>query len=142
MVQGSGNSRSNASPFVMDARQWPFVRITSPLSDVNVDSFFEIIDSCLEKRTVFGSLHDIRGLPALDALQRKKFSDYIKRRGPLLQRFIAAHGVVVRSNIERGIVTAVLWVSPVPFPVRVFDSTIEAEKWVRDQIAKASGASR
>jgi hypothetical protein len=37
--------------------------------------------------------------------------------------------VIVKSSIERGIVTAVLWLSPAPFPIRVFDSATEAERW-------------
>jgi len=138
MVQSSGNSRSNANPFVVDDRQWPLIRISSPTSSVNVESFFEIIDRCLQKKAVFASVHDIRGLPALDALQRKKFAEYIKSRHANLQRFISAHAVVVRSSIERGVVTAVLWLSPAPFPVRVFESPADAEEWAREQLAKFS----
>lgn len=139
MVNGGPNSRSSANPFTMDDRRWPLVHIKSPQSDVNVESFFALIDVCLKKKTMFGAVHDIRGLPPLNALQRKKFSDYISSKPALLKAYIAALGVVVNSGIERGIVTAVLWVSPVPFPVRVFGSMEEAEVWVREHLRMGPG---
>ncbi|HLT37039.1 MAG TPA: hypothetical protein VK034_12160 [Enhygromyxa sp.] len=125
------------NPFVADLRDWPILRMRSPTSDVHIESFFSIIDDALSREAVFVSIHDTRGMPNLNAVQRRKFADYIQRREEPLGRWIAAHAVIVGSAIERGIVTAVLWLKPAPFPVKVFSTPQEAETWA---IAKLRAA--
>ena len=122
-------------PFVASSQDWPVLRIDSPTTEVAIESFFDIIDGALARGQTFGVLHDIRGMPGINAAQRKAFADYIDRQRTALAANIVAHGVVVKRSLERGIVTAVLWLSPTPFPVRVFTSPREAEDWVRSKLA-------
>ncbi|HEX2570721.1 MAG TPA: hypothetical protein VH877_14285 [Polyangia bacterium] len=134
MAESTAGSSGGGKAFIADKSQWPFVTLLTPKGEIDVGSFFSIIDSCLERQSTFVVLHDIRGMGSLSPLQRKQFSEYIKSREMSLKQYIAAHAVVVSSAIERGIVTAVLWVSPPPFPVRVFTSPTDAETWVRGEL--------
>jgi len=125
-----------ATRFTMDDRRWPIVTISSPRWDVNILEFFDLVDACLGRGDMFATIHDIRGMPILDAAQRKKFADYIRLKGPQLRLRVAAHAVVVNSSIERGLVATVVWLIQAPFPMRVFASMYEAESWVSKQLSK------
>lgn len=120
--------------FIGDVREWPLVRIKAPMADPEIDSFFVLINRYLERRTRFGIVFDVRGMPLLNALQRKKFADYITAKSGALKQFIAGQAVIVNSNLEAGIVTAVLWVAPTPFPTKVFNDYGDGEEWVKKQL--------
>lgn len=127
----------SGNPYVADYSEWPLVTINSPTSSVRIESFFDIVDTAMSRGTQFGIVHDIRGMPGLDAVQRKQFADYIEQKEGQLRDLIVGHAVVVDSAVERGIVTAVLWIRPAPFAVKVFTNERKAKEWIVGQLSSA-----
>lgn len=122
----------------MDERDWPLVYIASPgprpPSDIDQDSFYAELERLLAKGQRFATLHDLRDTRP-DAKRRQRFSEWLKANHDRLARRLVAHAVLVDSTFQRGMITAILWMttSP-PCPMKVFDDRAEAEAWLRSMI--------
>ena len=55
----------------------------------------------------------------------------------LLERDSLGTGFVITSALIRGVLTAILWMAPVPGGHRVFSSYDEAESWALEQLRAA-----
>jgi hypothetical protein len=71
----------------------------------------------------------------LDSRQRARMSEHTNLHRELLARWMVAAAIVSPSAMVRGIVTAVNWLSPPPFPQRQFAMRSEAEAWVQGMLS-------
>lgn len=123
----------------IDEGRWPIAIFESPGArlpgEIDSDSFYVELDRLLARGERFATLHDLRGTRP-DAARRRRFTDWVETNKSELSRWLAAHAVVVDSTLLRGIITAVLWMTAPPCPMRVFDDRAEAERWLASMIAE------
>jgi hypothetical protein len=123
----------------VDESRWPLAIFESPgarpPSGVDADRFYTELDRLLAKGERFATLHDLRGTRP-DAKRRRRFTDWTTANHATLQSRLAAHAVVVDSTFLRGIITAVLWMTTPPCPMKVFDDRLEAERWLLAELAR------
>lgn len=125
----------------VDETRWPLVVIRWPegkITDADVAEFLETSRGHLARAERFASLHDGVRASGLDGKQRKQMGDHITSNRARLERWHAAAAIVAPSPVIRGIITAVNWLAPPPFPQRSFASAVEAERWLREMLARRS----
>jgi hypothetical protein len=85
----------------------------------------------------FGFIVDMRRPLAISSLQRHMIAEVEKASSEKDRRFNAAQAVVVTNAITRGIVTAISWMSPPVYPLKVLPSLEHAWAWVLPQFEAA-----
>lgn len=124
----------------VDEARWPLAVFESPgarpVSEIDTDSFYAELDRLLRRRERFATLHDLRDTRP-DATRRKRFADWIETHEAELRLRLAAHAVVVDSTLQRGMITAILWMTSPPCPMKVFDDREEAERWLLEMLARS-----
>ncbi|MCA9599712.1 MAG: hypothetical protein KC776_40665 [Myxococcales bacterium] len=76
----------------------------------------------------------VDGLLHTNAAQRKHIADHVTRMQAHDARYCAGGGIVAATAFARGLVTAVFWLSPLPYPYRILGSIAEAESYAIDQL--------
>ena len=72
---------------------------------------------------------------------RKLMAEFLDENRLLIASRCAAAAIVITSGLQRGVLTAVLWLAPSPCPIRVFGTVGEAEEWARKSLGLAFGKS-
>lgn len=122
-------------------RDWPIAILELPpgaeAREVDQDSFYEHLDALLARDERFATLHDVRFAGPMDAVRRKRFGDWVRAHEPRLRTRLVAHAAVVRTSLQQGAITALLWVIKAPAPMRVFTDPNEARAWLRERVGAA-----
>ena len=120
---------------------WPIVRLELPpearVREIDHDSFYGLIEALLAKGGRFATLQDMRPVGIMDPMRRKRYTDWVRAREPALRRHLIAHAMVVDSNLQRGVTTAVLWVVEPPVPIQQFTDPDEARAWLKEKVSSA-----
>ena len=77
---------------------------------------------------------DARKVGRVPASQRKAIVDWINRDRLHLTTNCAGGALVFSNPIQRGLWTAIMWLTPIPIPVRVFRDIHTAEEWLMSQL--------
>jgi len=126
--------RRRVAAIRIDTRDLPLLRVEWPdgVSTGDIDAHFEEMAILLSGRARVGVLMNVRAALFMPAGHRKRIAERIAelaKRG-LASRVVAvAH--VTSSHVAKGVLTAVYWLAPPPFPTRVFGTLAEGERWVR-----------
>lgn len=118
--------------YLVDTSRWPLVTAAPTAAVRDPDALtatYAALDILLDRRQPFVSLLDLRG-GASDPNRRRRFADWLNRNRGRVHELVVAHAVVVGSTIERGFVTAALWLVSTPCPMRIFTSQSDAEDWL------------
>lgn len=124
--------------YAIDDSRWPLLvaRATEYLSDeMAVDASYRKLEQILKREELFVLVFDMRGATSTSA-RRKRFREWGLQHEDALTRLIVAAAVVARSSIERGFVTASLWLAAPVFPMRVFTDSADAESWLLTDFAE------
>ena len=124
--------------YAIDDTRWPLVtaRATKFLEDpVAVEASYRKLERILARDQHFVLLFDMRGASSTSE-RRRKFREWGQAHVEPLTRLIVAGAVVAASSLERGFVTASLWVVTPPWPMRVFAESGEAEEWLVSEFAR------
>jgi hypothetical protein len=125
--------------WICNERDWPIVSFELPpgaqVGEIDQDSFFEQVEAVFARGGRFATMHDLRFAGPMEAVRRKRFADWVRAREPMLRRQLIAHAPVVGSSLQRGAITALLWVIKAPAPMQVFTSPDEARAWLRERVA-------
>lgn len=131
---------------MIDATRWPFILWESPPRRVSDRAFADAMTyvEALSKATPPGEksfmLTDLSRLEeAAPASQRKYAADFLHRNRDLFQRVSAGAGIVAKSAIVRGGITAVFWIRPPPVETRVVATREEGTLYGIAMIEKACG---
>lgn len=122
--------------YAVDASRWPLVTIgaTAAVRDNGaLEATYAAADLLLARRQPFVTLIDVRGAVS-DPTRRKRMMTFVQERRPQFDHFLIATAAVVGSGLERGIVTAALWLLPGKPNIRVFTDRNEAEAWLRQEV--------
>jgi hypothetical protein len=123
----------------VDDSRWPLVVIRWPeakITDADVDAFLATSRGHLARKERFVSLHDGVRATGLDGKQRKVMADHVTAHRDALARWHVAAAIVVASPVLRGVITAVNWLAPPPFPQQTFATLEEGERWLREMLAR------
>ncbi len=121
----------------VDESRWPLVVIRWPaelISDESIDAFLTRGRAHLARRERFASLHDGVRASGLNGKQRRRMAEHVTENREALARYHAAAAIVAPSSLVRGIITAVNWVAPPPFPQETFATFAQAEAWLRTKL--------
>jgi hypothetical protein len=127
---------------IVDAR-WPLVvaRSTEYTDDVAaLDPSYRALEVILAREQPFVLMFDMRGATSTSS-RRRRLMEWCDRHADALTRLIVAGAVVAASSVERGFVTAALWVRSPPWPMRVFADPSEAAEWLLAEYEQRSIAS-
>lgn len=80
---------------------------------------------------------DAREAGDTPARQRKMQAEWLDAHRTLLERDSLGTAFVITRGLIRGVLTAILWMSPIPGGHRVFATYEEAERWAVDQLRAA-----
>jgi hypothetical protein len=121
----------------LDAAGWPVLHIRYK-GTVDAEAFeahLEELAGHLARGERYGVVFDARRAEHLPALQRKMQADWVAaHRAALTERCVGV-AFVFDSSVVRGLLTAILWVQPLPHPHCVVPTLAEAEAWVREALA-------
>jgi hypothetical protein len=117
--------------------RWPAGAVT----DADVEDFLEQSMVRLRRHERYASLHDGVRATGLDGRQRARMSEHTNAHRDLLARWMVAAAIVSSSAVVRGVVTAVNWLSPPPFPQRQFAMRAQAEAWIQGMLSADRTAS-
>lgn len=70
---------------------------------------------------------------------RKLQADWINQHANMLKLICHGLGVIVPSAITRSAMTAVLWLAPLPVPMKAFKDMDEALAWAKAEVASIGG---
>jgi hypothetical protein len=121
----------------VDESRWPMVVIRWPatVTDADVEDFLARSMAQLERRQRYASLHDGVRASGLDSKQRARMSEHTNTHRDALGQWMVAAAIVSPSAVVRGIVTAINWLSPPPFPQRQFAMRSQAEAWIQGMLS-------
>jgi hypothetical protein len=91
----------------------------------------------LEVDRPFGFIVDMRRPLAISSVQRQMIAEVEKASAEKDRRYNAGQAIVVTNAIMRGIVTAISWMSPPIYPLRVVPSIEHAWHWMLPQFELA-----
>lgn len=113
-----------------DESNWPIVHIN--YGEYETDEWQEhalFVERLLNRREPFALINNLAGVRPPGATERRIISDCIAKRREDFLRYLCASAGVQPSALARGAMTAIQWVSPPPFPFKVFATVEEAEAW-------------
>ncbi len=70
--------------------------------------------------------------------QRQRTGEWLKQQASLLRAACVGQSVVVPGTVQRGVLTAILWMGDYPVPMRACASEEEATTWVRSLLETSS----
>lgn len=127
-----------------DERAWPLVIVVwpeQPLTDQALDTFLELTRR-QSARGPHVALHLTDGSSGLSSSHRQRIAQFMQDNAALLREGVLAGAIVVKNPIIRGMVTAIKWLTPPPFPQRLFAKRTDAEAWLDATLERAGLAVR
>jgi hypothetical protein len=121
----------------IDDSRWPLVVATWPAEQLSDEAFQEMLDHMGTfnlRREPYAVIHDARKATRPTPKQRAAAAARQAQDAPLTRRYIKAMALVVSSPLLAGVVTAITWIAPPPFPQKVFSSVEDAEAWVTERL--------
>ena len=95
----------------------------------------EDVGKALQRNEPFGVIQDMKETLSTIS-QRSMAAKFVKENREPFQNLLAA-AYVVDSRAVRGIITAIFWMVPPPYPYKVFAKVGDAIDWVSAQLKKA-----
>lgn len=66
----------------------------------------------------------------MDSRQRSYSAAWLQENAEILRATCVGHAVVVSNPIQRGILTAILWLGEYAVPIRAYGSEADARRWL------------
>ena len=124
-----------AEPKIDDSR-WPLV-LVDWVGDVTleeIDAHFEKMAMLTRRGRRFAVLVDMRGIEHQTAAHRQRGAEKLKSLAREAREAVVCTAHVVSSSIERGVLTAVYWLSAPPFETKVFTDRGAAQAWLSEKL--------
>jgi hypothetical protein len=111
--------------------QWPMVFITwdaGVVSDADVQGLLAKLQAYCARKQRFAIVLDARQGTGVDAKHRKMMAQFVKENAADLKTY-ATVALVLANALQRGLVTAISWITPFPMEHRVFAEPEEGLAW-------------
>jgi len=147
MDQQQAAAPSGAAPLrpIYDDSEWPIFIARMPAHRLSPDDFHAHLDALREpfrRGQPFGVLIVMGEHPPLWPTQRKAAADAIKSDSLRHPGLLRAKAVVIRSTVERGVVTAVSWMAKPPYPLAAFEAEAAAKAWLLVELGRPRPATQ
>jgi len=121
---------------VFDESERPLCRMSyqGECDDNQWRSHIETMSEWARRGDHYAVVIDARQVGRVSATQRKAIVDWINRDRQHLKANCAGGALIFASPMQQGLWTAIVWVTPIPIPVKVFRDVMSAEHWLRSQL--------
>lgn len=126
----------------VDDSKWPRVYVVwppEPLEDAEFEGAVLAMSAFLKRREPFVIIHDARRAVRPTPKQRAFAAEQQKRDAEGTRRLLKGVALVTASPLIAGVLRAINWISPVPYPQQTFSSLDAAEAWAGEQLAQQRG---
>jgi hypothetical protein len=125
-------------PHSYDDSRWPIVvsRASGESSDDDMRSYLTMLELMLSRKARHVIIVDATQGKQLKSQHRKMLADWTQLNRQTLARYRAGLALVTPSAVLRGMITAVYWLSPPPFPYQPVSTMEEGWAWARQRIAE------
>ncbi|HEX8954589.1 MAG TPA: hypothetical protein VF945_22195 [Polyangia bacterium] len=134
--------RRHGPRVVVDESKWPRVYATWPgqqLDDEAFEAMVRAMSALANRGERYVIIHDARRAARPTPKQRAYAAAQQKLDAERTRRLLAGTALVVSSPLIASVVTAINWITPPPFPQKIFSSIPDAEAWATAQLAKDDG---
>ena len=100
------------------------------LSDVEFVAHLEAMREPYRRGQPFGLLIVMGDYPPLPPTQRKAAAEAMKSDAQRHPGLLRGKAIVIRSTLERGVVTAVAWMAQPSYPFAAFETEALAKSWL------------
>ena len=127
-----------AAPAI-DTSRYPIVtvRFSGYISEPELDEYLAAMTNVVNRSentlTIVDARHAIRN----PASQRKKQAEWLKTHEQRLRQYSLGTAFAITSPFVRGVLTAILWLQPLPNDYVVVATLEEAEAWAAKPLAGA-----
>jgi hypothetical protein len=120
-----------------DASKAPLyvIRFAETVTDADVEEVLASMREVWKLRRKIVVLCDVSN-SSLTPRQRKLVGDEMKRDRDNYARWVDAWAGAVRSTLSRHTLTALTWMSPPPFEMRIFDKLEDASSWAIQRVSE------
>lgn len=116
-----------------DYKRWPlvFVFCEGELTHAQVESHLREYRELLNRNKTYAMVYDTTAIGSVDAFLRKRYAEFHSLNAADFRRLCKGIAFVIDSGVVRGALTAILWMTELPFPYKVMSHRAEAEEWAR-----------
>jgi len=135
-------SRGALRNIEVDASEFPLViaRFRDHSSDDEFAGYLKDLDQLFTRRQHFALVIDTTSRRDTPPLHRRMQADWMRDRAMLIRLFNVGTALVIPSMVQRGVLTAILWMQPMPCPHYTCENAPEAIRWCRAQLAARATA--
>lgn len=126
----------------VDDSNWPRVYVTWPseqMEDEEFESSVMAMSALLERKQPYVIIHDARRAQRPTPRQRAFAAEQQKRDAEGTRRLLRGVALVTASPLIAGVLTAVNWIFPAPYPQKTFSTLTAAEEWATGQLGQQDG---
>ena len=124
-------------PLQLDASQRPLM-VVSGHGDLNLDEYSRYLTECTREFFQSGEpytlIFDATGMTTMSSKIRKLQAEWINEHRSSIQKLCRGTAFVLTSSFQRGVLTAVHWVSSPPYPFTIVATFDEAKAWADKQL--------
>ena len=122
----------------IDDSRWPMVLVTftGVAPEPEFDDYLRRMSQYLARKQTIVTVLDASKSGATPATQRRKQAEWMRENDAALRRHSAGTAFVISSAVVRGVLTAILWMQPIPQEHVVVATMPEALRWAREQLRK------
>jgi hypothetical protein len=126
-----------------DDSDWPLFRArmpATPLSETEFSAWLQRLDQLFVRAERFALMLDVRDAPLPTATERHDVAKLLNSWHARHPHRMAAQAVVLKSAVQRGVLTAILWLSGPIYPTRPFVRMADADAWLREMLRTRLGS--
>ncbi len=105
-------------------------------SNAEVQEFLDESTRLIGKREPYAIVMDMSKMSAASAEQRKMAADWTAQHNDSLRKYTVAQAYVVNSTFVRGLLTAIYWMTPPPYPYKFLGNLEHAYAWAAEMLAR------
>jgi len=136
---------AEAARIDVDESRFPLVVVTfvGRPSDAQFRAYLEQMDQIVARRETYATLLDASEVGNTPAVQRRMQAEWLKRHDATIRACSVGTAMVISRAAVRGLLTAILWLTPIPGEHQTFATFEDAERWCLDRLraARAAGPS-
>lgn len=128
---------TKAGSVTLDVSRPPIRRVTveGTVSEAAVRAYLAQAKHLLDEGAPHVLVYDLLRMDGLGAVHRRIQAEWVRENQLAIRKLCRGAGFAMCSALQRGTLTAVLWLSPLPFQYAIFDSVHEAEQWALKRMA-------
>jgi hypothetical protein len=109
-------------------------RLDDAGSEVHFTELARAIDERREQNVQVGVLYDVPTISTLTPARRKQLIAMLEARRDVLAKTTAAYVMATTSMAARGVLRAMFWLSPPPYPYSITATTLEGFRYIAGRL--------